>query len=69
LTSEIAQFMTQDPIFERHRHSHLRDGHASEAAAWLRQALTIYQRIAAPAARRVQETLIQASQGNLAPER
>ena len=46
-------------------HSHLRDGHASEGTACLRQALTIYQRIAAPAARRVQETLIQSRQDNL----
>jgi tetratricopeptide (TPR) repeat protein/transcriptional regulator with XRE-family HTH domain len=48
-------------------HSHLHDGHASEAAACLQQALAIYQRIAAPAARRVQETLLQFSQDNLAP--
>jgi molybdopterin/thiamine biosynthesis adenylyltransferase len=48
-------------------HSHLRDGHASEAATCLRQALAIYQRIAAPAARRVQETLRQLRQDNLAP--
>jgi Tfp pilus assembly protein PilF len=47
--------------------SHLRDGHSSEAAAYLEQALAIYQRIAAPAARRVQETLLQFRQGNLAP--
>ena len=40
-------------------HSHLHDGHASEATACLQQALAIYQRIAAPAARRVQETLTQ----------
>ena len=39
----------------------------SEAAACLEQALAIYQRIAAPAARRVQETLLQFRQGNLAP--
>ena len=39
--------------------SHLHDGHASEAAACLEQALAIYQRIAAPAARRVQQTLRQ----------
>jgi tetratricopeptide (TPR) repeat protein len=40
-------------------HSHLRDGHTSEGTACLEQALTIYQRVAAPAARRVQETLRQ----------
>lgn len=50
-------------------HSHLRDGHPSEAAACLDQALALYQRIAAPATRRVQETLTQLRQGNLAPER
>jgi len=37
--------------------SHLREGNPGHAAAHLRQALTIYQRIGAPAARRVQETL------------
>jgi tetratricopeptide (TPR) repeat protein len=47
--------------------SHLRDGDASEAAARLEQALAIYQRIAAPAARRVQESLLQLRQDNLAP--
>jgi len=36
---------------------YLRDGNPGEAAAYLRQALAIYQRIGAPAARRVQETL------------
>jgi tetratricopeptide (TPR) repeat protein/transcriptional regulator with XRE-family HTH domain len=35
----------------------LQDGNPGRAAAHLRQALTIYQRIGAPAARRVQETL------------
>jgi tetratricopeptide (TPR) repeat protein/transcriptional regulator with XRE-family HTH domain len=48
-------------------HSHLRDGHASEATASLEQALAIYQHIAAPATRRVQETLTQLRQDNLAP--
>jgi tetratricopeptide (TPR) repeat protein len=47
--------------------SHLRDGHASEAAACLEQALAIYQRIAAPATRRVQETLTQSRQDHPAP--
>jgi hypothetical protein len=47
--------------------SHLRDGHASEGTACLEQALAIYQHIAAPAARRVQETLHQLRQDNLAP--
>ncbi len=37
--------------------SHLADGDPGQAAAHLRQALTIYQRIGAPAARRVQKTL------------
>ena len=48
-------------------HSHLHDGNPSEATASLEQALTLYQRIAAPAARRVQETLTQLRQDNLAP--
>jgi tetratricopeptide (TPR) repeat protein/transcriptional regulator with XRE-family HTH domain len=47
--------------------SHLQNGHASEGTACLEQALAIYQRIAAPAARRVQETLLQFRQNNLAP--
>jgi hypothetical protein len=34
------------------------DGNPGEGAASLRQALTIYQRIGAPGARRVQETLL-----------
>jgi tetratricopeptide (TPR) repeat protein/transcriptional regulator with XRE-family HTH domain len=38
-------------------HSHLQDGDPGQAAAHLRQALTIYQRIGAPAAQRVQQTL------------
>jgi tetratricopeptide (TPR) repeat protein len=38
-------------------HSHLQDGHPGHAAAHLQQALTIYQRIGAPAARRVQQTI------------
>jgi tetratricopeptide (TPR) repeat protein len=46
--------------------SHLDDGHASEGTAYLGQALTIYQRIEAPAARRVQESLLQLGQDNLA---
>ena len=37
--------------------SHLEDGNPAEAAAYLRQALAIYQRIGARGARRVQETL------------
>jgi tetratricopeptide (TPR) repeat protein/transcriptional regulator with XRE-family HTH domain len=37
--------------------SHLRDGHASQGTACLEQALAIYQRIRAPDAQRVQETL------------
>ena len=38
-------------------HSHLQDSHPGQAAAHLQQALTIYQRIGAPAARRVQQTI------------
>ena len=38
-------------------HSHLQDGHPGQAAAHLHQALTIYQRIGAPAAQRVQQTM------------
>jgi tetratricopeptide (TPR) repeat protein/transcriptional regulator with XRE-family HTH domain len=37
--------------------THLQDGNPGQAAAHLQQALTIYQRIGAPAARRVQQTL------------
>ena len=37
--------------------SHLQDGHPGQAAAPLRLALTIYQRIGAPAARRVEQTI------------
>jgi tetratricopeptide (TPR) repeat protein/transcriptional regulator with XRE-family HTH domain len=37
--------------------SHLREGNPSQAAACLQQALTIYQRLGAPGAKRVQETL------------
>ena len=40
-------------------HSYLQDGTTDEGAAHLRQALAIYQRIGAPGARRVQETLLQ----------
>jgi len=38
-------------------HSHLHDGSRGQAAAHLRQALAIYQRIGAPRARQAQETL------------
>jgi tetratricopeptide (TPR) repeat protein/transcriptional regulator with XRE-family HTH domain len=38
-------------------HSHLHDGNPSHAATPLRQALAIYQRIDAPSAQRVQQTL------------
>jgi tetratricopeptide (TPR) repeat protein len=37
--------------------AHLHDGNPGQAAAHLRQALAIYQRLGAPAAQRVQETL------------
>ena len=37
--------------------SHLHDGNPGQAAEYLWQALAIYQRIGAPAAQRVQETL------------
>jgi hypothetical protein len=40
-------------------HSHLRDGNPTQAAAPLRNALALYQRIGSPAARRVEETLRQ----------
>jgi tetratricopeptide (TPR) repeat protein/transcriptional regulator with XRE-family HTH domain len=52
-------------------HGHLHDGHESEATACLEQALAIYQRIAAPGAQRVQETLIHLSHDDLtaSPER
>jgi tetratricopeptide (TPR) repeat protein len=48
-------------------HSHLRDANPTQAAAPLRDALAIYQRIGSPGAQRVQETLLQFRQGNLAP--
>ena len=38
-------------------HCHIQDGNPGEGAAKLRQALAIYQRIGAPDAQRVQETL------------
>jgi tetratricopeptide (TPR) repeat protein len=38
-------------------HSHVQEGNSSQAVVPLRQALTIYQRIGAPGAERVQETL------------
>jgi tetratricopeptide (TPR) repeat protein len=41
--------------------SHLQEGDPSQAAAPLRQALTIYQRIGAPGAERVQETMCRAA--------
>ena len=47
------------------KHPGCRSTHAGEGTACLQQALAIYQRIAAPAARRVQETLIQFRQDNL----
>jgi hypothetical protein len=37
--------------------AHLHDGNPGQAATRLRQALTIYHRIGAPAARRGQETI------------
>jgi molybdopterin/thiamine biosynthesis adenylyltransferase len=46
-------------------HSHIRDGHPGEGTALLEQALAIYQRIGAPAARRVQETLLRSRSGGL----
>ena len=36
-------------------HSHQQDGNSAEAANYLRQALTIYQRIGTPDARRIEE--------------
>jgi hypothetical protein len=48
-------------------HSHLRDGHPGEGTASQEQALAISQRIGSPAARRVEETLLQFRPGNLAP--
>ena len=38
-------------------HSHLHDSNPGQASAHLQQALAIYQRIGAPAARRVQQTM------------
>jgi tetratricopeptide (TPR) repeat protein len=47
--------------------SHIQEGNHEEGTAQLRQALAIYQRIAAPAVRRIQKTLLQLRQDNLAP--
>jgi hypothetical protein len=49
--------------------AHLLKGDPGQAAAHLRLALAIYQRIGAPDARRVQETLTQLRQDNLARSR
>ena len=67
IAREIGTPLEEARALEGIGRSHLHDGHASEGTACLRQALTIYQRIAAPAARRVQETLLQLRQDNLAP--
>ena len=67
IARELGTPLEEARALEGTGHSHLRDGHPAQAAAPLRDALAIYQRIAAPAARRVQETLLQFRQGNQAP--
>jgi tetratricopeptide (TPR) repeat protein/transcriptional regulator with XRE-family HTH domain len=67
LAREIGAPLEEARALDGIGHSHLRDGHPSEAAASLEQALAVYQRIGSPDARRVQETLHQVRQGNLAP--
>jgi hypothetical protein len=49
--------LTEALALEGIGHSHLQTGNHGKAASYLRQALTIYQRIGAPGARRVQDTL------------
>jgi len=66
LAREIGTPLEEARALEGIGHSHLHDGHTGEGTACLRQALAIYQRIAAPGARRVQEILIQFRQDNLA---
>jgi hypothetical protein len=46
---------------------HLQDGHTRDGAARLQEALTIYQRTAAPAARRVHDTLLRHRQEQTDP--
>ena len=69
IARELGTPLQEARALEGTGHSHLRDGHPAQAAAPLREALAIYQRIASPAARRVQETLTQFRQRNQAPAR
>ena len=57
IACEIGLPLQQARALEGTGRSHLHDGELPEAARHLQQALTIYQRIKAPAARRVQQTL------------
>lgn len=57
IAREIGLPLQQARALEGTGRSHLADGELPEAARHLQQALTIYQRIKAPAARRVQQTL------------
>ena len=57
IAREIGAPLEQARALEGTGHSHLQDGHHDEGIAFLRQALAIYQRIGAPAARRVHDTL------------
>jgi tetratricopeptide (TPR) repeat protein/transcriptional regulator with XRE-family HTH domain len=59
LARELGVPLEEARALEGTGRSHLHDGHAGQAAAFLHQALTIYQRIASPNARRVEETLRQ----------
>jgi class 3 adenylate cyclase/tetratricopeptide (TPR) repeat protein len=67
IAREIDTPLEEARALEGTGHSHLHDRHASEGTACLEQALAIYQQIGAPAARRVQDTLLQLRQDNLTP--
>ncbi|HEV3292556.1 MAG TPA: tetratricopeptide repeat protein, partial [Streptosporangiaceae bacterium] len=57
ITRDLDASPEQARALEGIGNSHLHDGNPGQAAEYLRQALAIYQRIGAPAAQRVQETL------------
>jgi tetratricopeptide (TPR) repeat protein len=69
IARELGTAPEEARVLEGIGHSHLHDGHASEGTAHLEQALAIYQRIGAPAGRRVQETLLRSRPGGLTPGR
>ena len=57
IARDISAAPEQAHALEGIGHSHLQEGNSSQAVVPLRQALTIYQRIGAPGADRVQQTL------------